>query len=283
VRVLFYLNTKHYFDENLHPAYLHGFDAATMALHGANGAPVPFGVSARHPSGIGVYVDEAAAAWRSFYLATAQQIMAAGGFDGIAMDSLRPLTAATDRSAAAAVSPAQVTAWDAGQLQLLHDVQAAFPGKLVAYNGISQTVPGQTDRDLAPLGIADAALNEHFCLEHGAPDDAAIRADLAIMSAAAARHKIVLEKVNYPQGSASRYGDFCLGAFLLGWVPGSTYFDFSDGYGVHQLDTQPRDVELNLGRPTAAASVSGVVGTREFEHGQVSVNFVTHAATFATR
>jgi hypothetical protein len=279
-RVLFYLNTKHYFDENLRPDYLHGFDPATMALHGADGAPVPFRVTAHRPGGIGVYVDEASAAWRSFYLATAQQIMTAGGFDGIAMDSLRPLTAATDPPAVAAMSPAQVSAWDGGQLELLHDVQAAFPGKLVAYNGISQTVPGQTDRDLGPLAIADAALNEQFCLEHGAPDDAGIRADISLMAAAAARHKIVLEKVNYPQDSTSRYGEFCLGAFLLGWVPGSTYFDFSDGYGIDQLDTQPADLELDLGKPTSAAFFIGAVGTRQFQNGRVRVDLAAHRAVF---
>jgi hypothetical protein len=283
VRVLFYLNTKHYFDENLHPHYLHGFDPQTMALHGADGAPVLFGSTAQRPGGIGYYVDEASAAWRAFYLATAKQVLTAGDFDGIAMDSMRPLTAATDPRAVAAVSPAQVSAWDAGQLQLLQEVRAALPGELVAYNGISQTVPGQTDRDLGPFAVADAALNEHFCLEHGAPDAAAIRADLAVMAEAAARHKIVLEKVNYPQGSTSRYGDFCVGAFLLGWAPGSTYFDFSDGYGIDQLETQPAHLDLELGRPTAPASFVGDVGTRTFRHGRVSVDLATGQATFAGR
>ena len=283
VRVLFYLNTKHYFDETLHPDYLHGFDPATMALHGADGAPVPFRVTARHPSGIGVYVDEASSAWRAFYLATAQQIMVAGGFDGIAMDSLRPLSAATDPSAVSAVPTDQVAAWNAGQLQLLGEVHAAFHGKIVLYNGISQTVPGQVNRNLTPLAVADATLNEHFCLQRGEPDAASIRADLALMADAAARHKIVLEKVNYPQGSTNNYGEFCLGAFLLGWSPGSTYFDYSDGYGFHQLDTQPRDLELDLGAPTSPATFTGDVGTRSFQHGEVTVDLTTREASFTAR
>jgi hypothetical protein len=283
VRVLFYLNTKHYFDESRHPDYLHGFDPATMALHGADASPVPFRVTDRHPDGIGVYVDEAAAAWRSFYVATARRIMAAGGFDGIAMDSLRPLTAATDPRAVAAVPPDHVLAWNAGQLQLLRDVRAAFPGKLVVYNGISPTVPGQDNRDLAPLAVADAALNEHFCLQGGEPDATAIRADIALMAQAAQRHKTLLEKVNYPQGAVSRYGDFCLGAFLLGWSPGAAYFDFSDGYGFHQLDTQPPDAELDLGDPTAPATFARDVGTRAFQHGVVTVNLATHEVSLTPR
>jgi hypothetical protein len=283
VRVLFYLNTKHYFDETLHPDYLHGFDPATMALHGSDGTPVPFRVTARHPTGIGVYVDEASPEWRTFYLATARRIMAAGGFDGIAMDSLRPLTAATDPRAVSAVPTDEVAAWDAGQLQLLGEVHAAFPGKIVLYNGISQTVPGQVNRDLTPLAVADATLNEQFCLQHGAPDAAAIRADLALMAVAAARHRIVLEKVNYAQGATSPYGAFCLGAFLLGWSPGSTYFDFSDGYGIDQLDTQPAGVELDLGPPVSGSSCTGDVCTREFRHGRVSVDFDADRAVFSPR
>jgi hypothetical protein len=282
VKVLFYFNTKHYFDQALHPKYMRGFDPATMALHGPDGQPVPFHVSAHRPSGIGWYVDEASAAWHAFYLRTARRIMVAGSFDGIAMDSLRPLTAATDRGAVAALSAAQTAAWNAGQLDLLGEVRAAFPAKTVLYNGISQSVPGQTDRDLAPLSVADAALNENFCLAGGVPSAGGIGNDLALMATAARRHKILLEKVNFgSRPGATMFGDFCFGAFLLGYVPGSTYFDFSAGYGFDQLDTQPAEVDLDLGPPVGRTSMGGRIGTRTFRNGSVCVNLGDAAATVA--
>jgi hypothetical protein len=282
VQAIFYFNTKHYLNEASHPRYMHGFDPATMALHDASGQPVLFHVTRLAPQGIGYYVDESSPAWHAFYLRTAARVLAAGHFDGIAMDSLRPLTSVTDRAAAPRLTSAQIAAWNHGQQRLLKQVRARFPGKTVLYNGISQTVPGQIDRDLGPLDVADGTLNEEFCLERGEPNAAHIRTDLTLMATAAGRHKVVLEKVNYdlahaltlPQlaGVRDRWGDFCLGAFLLGWDPGSTYFDFSDGYGIDQLGTEPAELDLDLGAPTAAASFTGDVGSRTFQRGQVYVN-----------
>jgi hypothetical protein len=280
LKVLFYFNTKHYFDQTLHPNYMRGFDPSTMALRGPDAEPLPFHVSAHRPTGIGWYVDETSPAWHTFYLRTARQIMAAGSFDGIAMDSLRPLTATIDPSAVAALSPAQIAAWNAGQLELLREVRAAFPDKIVLYNGISQGVPGQIDRDLGPLSVAGAALNEGFCLTHGVPSSDGIRNDLALMATAARHHKILLEKVNSGhRGNGATFGDFCFGAFLLGFAPGSSYFDFSAGYGIDQLDTLPAEADLDLGPPVAAASFRGEVGVRAFRNGSVYVNLGDAAAT----
>ena len=282
VRTFFYFNTKHYLDEKLYPKYLHGFDPAMMALHGTDGALVRFHATRRDPHGSGYYVDESSPAWRAFYLRTAARVLAAGQFTGIAMDSLRPLTAATDQAAVTRVRPGRVSEWNRGQLTLLRQVRSKLSDKLVLYNGISQTVPGQTDRNLGPLDIADGTLNEEFCLQHGQPNVPFIRNDLGLMATAAAQHKFVLEKVNYDLAHVltdaqlasvrERYGDFCLGAFLLGYQPGSAYFDFSDGYGIDQLDTLPPELELDLGRPTSAAKFDGDVGTRGFERGRVYVN-----------
>jgi hypothetical protein len=280
LEVLFYFNTKHYFDQTLHPNYMRGFDPATMALRGPDGAPVPFHVSAHRPTGIGWYVDEASTAWRSYYLRTARQIMAAGSFDGIAMDSLRPLSAAIDPSAVAALSATRIAAWNSGQLELLREVRAAFPDKIVLYNGISQSVPGQVDRDLAPLSVAGAALNEGFCLTRGVVSADGIRNDLALMATAAREHKMLLEKVNSGhRGNGATFGDFCFGAFLLGYAPGSSYFDFSDGYGIDQLDTLPAEADLDLGPPAGTASFRGEVGVRAFRNGSVYVNLGDTPAT----
>jgi hypothetical protein len=255
-----------------------------MALHDRAGAPVPFHATNRRPDGVGYYVDESSAAWHAFYLATARRIMAAAPFDGIAMDSLRPLTADTDAPAVAQLNPMQIAAWNAGQLQLLREVKAAFPDRLVLYNGISPRVQGQINRNLGPLDLADAALNEDFCLVRGEPQDAQLRTEVALMADAARRHKVLLEKVNFParsQGSAftRNVGGLCFGAFLLGYQPGWTYFDFSDGYGIGQLDTQPPAARIDLGAPTSAATFDGDVGSRTFTRGVVYVNLGSAPAT----
>jgi hypothetical protein len=253
-----------------------------MALHEAGGRPIRFHATRRDPQGTGYYVDETSPGWHAFYLHTAAQVLAAGHFAGIAMDSMRPLTEATDHAAASRLDASRIADWNRGQQRLLQQVRARFPGKTVLYNGISQVVPGQIDRDLGPLTVADGALNEQFCLEHAEPNTTHIRSDITLMQAEGAKGKVLLEKVNYDLAHAmtdpqlasvrKRWGDFCLGAFLLGWTPGSTFFDFSDGYGIDQLDTQPTELDLDLGAPTAPAAFSGDVGSRAFQRGQVYVN-----------
>jgi hypothetical protein len=288
VRPIFYFNTKHYLNEALYPKYLHGFDVGTMALHDAGGRPIRFHATRRDPQGTGYYVDETSPAWHAFYVHTADRVLATGHFAGIAMDSMRPLTDATDRAAATRLDASRIADWNRGQQRLLQEVHARFPGKTVLYNGISQVVPGQIDRDLGPLTVADGALNEQFCLEHAEPNPTHIRSDIALMQREGGQGKDLLEKVNYDLAHAlsdaqlasvrKRWGDFCLGAFLLGWTPGSSYFDFSDGYGIDQLDTQPTELDLDLGAPTAPATFSGDVGSRAFQRGQVYVNLGTASA-----
>ena len=90
LEALFYFNTKHYFDQASHPNYMRGFDPASMALSGPDAQPRRFHVSSHRPNGIGWYVDETSPAWHSFYLRTARQIMAAGSFDGIAVEGGDP-------------------------------------------------------------------------------------------------------------------------------------------------------------------------------------------------
>jgi hypothetical protein len=136
------------------------------------------------------------------------------------MDSLRPLTSATDRAAVARLQPAQVAAWNSGQLSLLRQVRTRFPDRFVLYNGISQTVAGQSERDLDPLDVAGGTLNEQFCLQREAPNASFLRNDLTLMATIAREHKFVLEKVNYDLAHVmsaaqlasfrDRYGDFCL-------------------------------------------------------------------------
>jgi hypothetical protein len=36
----------------------------------------------------------------------------------------------------------------------------------------------------------------------------------------------------------------------MGWQPGSTYFNFGSSYTTDQLQEQPAEVDLNVGRPT---------------------------------
>ena len=196
VQTIFYFNTKHVLRESLYPKYLHGFDPATMALHDANGRPVRSirpGWIRKGPAttwmrarrrGTSITCVRRPGCWRG----TLRRYR-----DG------QPAPARTRHRPHRRGSPEQCThhSLEPRPAAPARQVRARFPGKTVLYNGISQTVPGQIDRDLGPLDVANGALNEEFCLERGSPNVPHIRNDLALMATAARRHKLLLEKVNY--------------------------------------------------------------------------------------
>lgn len=282
IKVLWYWNSKHYLWEDNHKFYVKGFDLGSMALHGMDGSVVVFKSGAR-PGGIGVYVDTRSAAFRAFYLDIANRAIAAG-YDGVAMDSFRPLTLGTDPDAVKAVGSVGVRDWNIAQQWLLAEVNAAMPGKIVLYNGISQTVKSQVNRGLGPLDSTRATLNESFCIERDVPASVAhLTADIKLMQAR--NDRVLLEKVNFGVGKAwtsaqrsafrDKYGAFCLGVFLVGWRPGSTYFGFSDGYGLTQLDADMalEQSAIKLGAPVSDATISSTgIATRVYKRGTVVVN-----------
>ena len=124
-------------------------------------------------------------------------------------------------------------------------------------------------------------MDEAFCLS-GAGEVLDIEADIEIMQRYP--EKLLQLRVPSPAGSLPsterrRLERLCVGSFLLGWQPGSTFFNMGDGYGTEQLSQQPPDIDLDIGPPIEAALDEGGALVREFENGVVYVNLDTEPVT----
>lgn len=98
--------------------------------------------------------------------------------------------------------------------------------------------------------------------------------DIALHHEAVRRVKERNPHINLDEAERRRLERLCVGSFLLGWQPGSTFFNMGSGYGTEQLSQQPPDIDLALGAPVEAMPLrhDGDALSRRFEDGAVYVN-----------
>ena len=282
MRVYLYYNAS-LFPTQIRGPYLTGFDPRTMALHDQSGQVISHGANSQFPDGTAVYVDTTSSAYRDWAL-NAVSTTVKLGYAGVVLDSYNGLVLGDRQSQywANKIGEEKVTAWNAGLLDFGHRLADRLGRDHVLYNGISPTLAGQVDRNLAHLSYLGGAVNEEFCVMYPKPEVDHVAQDVQIMQSPQAG--LLLEHVNpgatRSQQRIDELNSFCYAAFLIGYRPGSTYFLSSVTYRADQLYSLPADVHLQLGDPLAAAVDSGDgVFSRRFAHGLVFVNLGDHDRT----
>jgi len=279
IKVFAYMSTKYWFDANrwgdaeIDPDwFLRDDDGDVVRVTSASYDP--------ESKDLGSYVDVADPDYREWLLGVARSWIAAAPYDGIRFDAADPIGDHGDRDIAkweGLLSPERIDAYNDGIVTLLTDLRASLAPSQVLFNGISPSPIRGPGRDLDMLEFTDGAMDEAFCLS-GAGEVLDIEADIEIMQ----RHpdKLLQLRVPSPGGSLDpaerrRLERLCVASFLLGWQPGSTYFNMGTGYGTDQLSQQPPDIDLDLGAPTEAMRREGGALRRRFEDGAVYVNLGT--------
>jgi hypothetical protein len=171
----------------------------------------------------------------------------------------------------------RLKAWNDGLIALLQSTTewAHAHGMEVFYNGVAATASRGDTRNVGLLRYTDGAYNEDFCYHlDGDIDLKPFVDDIAMMTSQAKAGKKIFEITNMrnePQKIA--LGSYCLGGFLMGWQPGSSYWTYHRDY-TDNLITYPKIAEqnLNLGNPVGAYTQSGTILSRNFQNGFVAVN-----------
>jgi hypothetical protein len=233
---------------------------------------------------VGEYLDVANPDYRAWAVHVITTWMKEAPFYGVAFDAADPIGDYNPPDISKwsnLLGSQRVAAYNAGIDSLLESVREAIgPNHGTIFNGISPFLIRGPNRDLDLLKISDGAMDERFCISSGT-DTGDVRADIDVMQTYT--HSVLLMKTNYGPtvkgDTRDRLSRYCLGSFLLGWVPGSSYFEFAPGYGAGQLDREPPNQKVAVGTPTTKPSFDGDVGTRSFTHGYVVVNTGTSPAT----
>lgn len=220
-------------------------------------------------------------------------------FDGVVFDNANPLGVEGNTvSWVTRIGQTKLDAWNSAREQYLTQMHTMLTnrGKVTIYNGFHRA-PSKINRTLGTLDITDGALNERFC--YGIDSDGQQRVvskeyqleDIDLERSIGNRQKIVLQKINWegnlnslPISEQKRLGNFCFGIFLMGHVPGFTFFKFGDGYNLARVPQEYRinaeTIDLPLGNPAADYHKSGWLLSRQFQNGFVVVNLDATNATW---
>lgn len=306
VRVFEYFSAAYWFNANVNwGSYAKTFQQSWL-LHDTQGKTIPFFGAANlngigQPEILGYALDLSNPGFRAWAVSTIVSWMRAAPYAGVSFDNANPISG-TDVSryisdgkttfnqllCGAPVSLAsgscdRVQQWNAGLNDLLTQTSAALAklGDQVRYNGISPAPARGVSRNVGLLQYTHMAANEGFCMSASTSKPSKVSftsftADAAIMKSVAAQRKIVTENTStYQTSTKQKYGDYCVAGFLIGWQPGSSYFDFHAGYGYPPAVHYPLCPEqnLNLGDPLSTDyDATGNVLSRRFQNGFVAVN-----------
>lgn len=224
------------------------------------------------------YVDLANPEYRAWALDTLRSWLEAAPYDGIFFDAAEPIGDHDEAEAAEwrrRLGQNRVKEYNAGMRTLLASAQRLVgPDQEIIFNGIAPSPLRGPDRNLDLLDVTDGALNERFCLDiHG--DAHVLEEDLELMGRYDDRRLFLRttyhDRLRQNDLDRERYGRFCLGAFLLGWQPGSTYFQFG-GVTTEQLHRDLVDINIPMGLPVGPYQRADGVLSRSFANGEVYVN-----------
>jgi hypothetical protein len=275
IDVYAYMSTKYWFD-----ASRWGVEPDTdWFLRDKNGDPIPVTQAGHDPTSkkIGYYVDVSNPAYRDWVLDVAADWMDTAPYTGVRFDAADPIGDYGDTDVkfwSERLTPQQIDAYNAGITKLLEGFRDRFPTRKLLFNGISPSPIRGPERGVDMLAITDGAMDESFCID-GAGELRDVLPDIDVMQNYADKSLQLRASTNPDKVPASRlpqYQRYCVGSFLMGWQPGSTYLNMGFGYSTGQLDTQPAEIRLRLGEPTGQHDQDGDLLARHFDNGVVYVN-----------
>lgn len=311
LKVFLYISATFWFTNNVDgwKPYSDSFNK-NWYLDDANGDPIPYwGLDAdRTKDPIGYQVDLTNKAYRNWVTQLATSWTHDAPVDGIVFDNADPLIGTADLRSQIGDGESttnqtlcgsstkvdsdgncpRVAAWNTGLREMLQQVTDALEpsGKEVIYNGVAPSHL-RVNRNQALASVTSGATNESFCYNLGVANKDKISLnpvpdDLAMMKSFAQQGKKIFEITNYQSDTRTPYGPYCLGSFLLGWQPGSSFFIYHKSYSA-PTDSLPvlPEQNLDLGTPQSTGyTTSGDVLSRTFTRGFVAVNIGDKSATY---
>lgn len=260
----------------------------TWYLYDLDGEPVPFVPAQNRDTGEpnAYYVDLSNPDYRAWVIEGVLDWNMRAPYDGIAFDNA-VFFAYDDWNRQFwnnRIGSEKVDAWNEGLLLLLEEAKGALgEDKIVLYNGISRR-ERTVERNLAQAEIADATLNEVFCVGHGlrrgeipnvwSVDELIEDIDLMLTFT----DTMLLQKTNYDRNvkgdERNRFSRFCLGLYAMGHVPGQTYYKYGHGYNARfeEITANAQGIDVEFGAPTAEYVYEGGILIREYEGGVILVN-----------
>ena len=232
------------------------------------------------------YLDLRIPECRSWMLATIESWMSTGLYEGIAFDSTGPVGDFAEGTYWQDVLGGQteVDAWNAGMAAVIKAAQESPTIGSTIVNGISDAAFRGPDRDLFQLDYSEGALNERFAVNTDGAVVETLMEDLQLMQEKPDR--ILLMKTNiHDKGDAvenQRRARFAYGCFLMGWIPGSSFFKVAidDFYTTSELEDYPVQRQYDLGLPLGNFFVDESLLIRDFEFYRVVVNLSGEEQTF---
>lgn len=199
-------------------------------------------------------------------------------YDGIAFDSTGPVGDVGEGVYWQDIlgGQAEVDLWNEGMKFILTSAAESHPVRQVLFNGIGPAQFRGESRDLFQLEYTDGALNESFAVDLDGNVRDSLREDINLMSGGT--EDVFLMKTNIRDSGdeveIARLGRFSYGAFLMGWMPGKSYYKFAvdDFYTSAELDDYPEEQGLELGQPLSVFQEISDLFYREFENATVLLN-----------
>lgn len=270
IRVFPYFSAKYWYEQNrwgteIDPTWLLRDNAGQIVDKRRGGEDVD----------AGDFVDLANPAYRQWAVGVLSSWLEAAPYDGISFDSadlIGDYPVKEARRWRDDLGRERIDQYNQGLRELLREAdRLAGPDQEVVYNGIAPSPARGPQRGLELLDVTDGALDERFCLDaDGEYND--VRADIELLGRTD-QDVLFMRSTDKSDGTQkARLARYCLGAFLLGWEPGRSYFQFGDDYTVSQVETDPPVQRLDLGHPTDRSRFESSVGIRRFGRGAVLVN-----------
>lgn len=270
LRVFAYMSTKFWFDKNRWGVEID----PDWFLVDSDGELVPK-IDEGTEQDRARYIDLADPDYRAWALGVARSWMEAAPYDGVRFDAADPIGDFGERDVRRweqLLDEDELGAYNAGIAELLSDARDVVPS--VLFNGISPSPIRGPDRALSMLEYTDGAMNEDFCVNN----DGELRdivADIEIMEELRDRELYLRASIDpdaFDPAELARLRRVCVGSFLMGWQPGSTFLNVGSDYGVSQLSERPGLLSIDLGAPTEDHGEDGEVLRRAFANGVVVVN-----------
>lgn len=229
------------------------------------------------------FLDDTNPDYRAWAIAQLQHRFSTAPFDGIDFDNGTDIVQGFNgKDWNTLLGKARIDAYNAGIKDLHTRAQAAFPGKIIVFNGIrrSDNKTGEVNpgRSLYKLDYMDGVMDEGFCLDLNDNLNGDLQADIGLMQQYANK-KFFMHTNFYPSKTTTldsgNIGRYCLGAFLMGWQPGQDYWQYAVGenaYITDALNYSLPEMNINLGNPTGQTQMSGNLYQRGFTNGRVFVN-----------
>lgn len=212
------------------------------------------------------------------------QLLGLADYDGVVFDNASPEIAAPDMVETTKTWGPALQKYIQENTKML-----ASSNKLLIFNGISRYYHGKT-RNLDQMTMTSGALNEFFCYGRDDSGNASIfpsdlqLEDIELQRSLAQQGKYVFQKVNIPVELTNRYGKYCYGLFLMGNVPGKTFFKYGNGYNLNvypeEYQTLLAEYSLDLGQPVAEYRQDHDILWRQYKNFFVVVNLGNSSKTW---